>query len=120
MKIERVTNKPRVTIEQFAEEHNLVMVVQEPVSPGSPGLDGCFSAHFKGVEVAIGGFLYSIYGHHVTEADAINEYAKQISRQTIRLTGGKRIDVPELVVYHHRQHPMKEIIEWHYFPKGQQ
>ena len=102
MKIERVTNKPRVTIEQFAEEHNLVMVVQEPVSPGSPGLDGCFSAHFKGVEVAIGGFLYSIYGHHVTEADAINEYAKQISRQTIRLTGGKRIDVPELAVYQNR------------------
>lgn len=119
MKIERVTNKPRVTIEQFAEEHDLVMVVQEPASPGSLGLDGCFSAHFRGAEVVNAGFLYSIYGHHVTEADAINEYAKQISRQTIRLTGGKRIDVPELVVYHHRQHPMKEIIEWHYFPKGQ-
>ena len=102
MKIERVTNKPRVTIEQFAEEHDLIMVVQEPVSPGSPGLDGCFSAHFKGAEVVNAGFLYSIYGHHVTEADAINGYAKLISGKTIRLAGGKRIDVPELAVYHNR------------------
>lgn len=123
MKIERVTNKPRVTIEQFAEEHDLVMVVQEPVSPGCPGLDGCFSAHFKGTEVALGGFLYSFCGHHVTEADAINEYAKRISGKTILLSCGKRIDVPELAVYHNRQHPMKETISpsmWCYFPKGQQ
>lgn len=102
MKIERVNNKPRVTIEQFAERYDLTMVVREPVSPGCPGLDGCFSAHFKGVEVALGGFLYSLYGHHVTEADAINDYSRSISRQTIRLTNGKRIDVPELAVYQNR------------------
>ena len=99
MKIERISSKPRITIEQFAEEHDLVMVVQEPVSPGCPGLDGCFSAHFKGVEVALGGFLYSIYGHHVTESDAINEYAKRISGKIIRLASGKRINVPELAFY---------------------
>lgn len=99
MKIERISSKPRITIEQFAEKHDLVMVIQEPVSPGSPGLDGCFSAHFKGVEVALVGFLYSIYGHHVTESDAINEYAKRISCKTIRLRDGRRIHVPELIGY---------------------
>ena len=97
MKIERVANRPRVTIEQFAEEHDLIMVVYCPDS-----LSPLYRAYFKGVEVVNAGFLYSIYGHHVTESDAINEYAKQISRQTIRLANGKRIDVPELAVYHNR------------------
>ena len=102
MKIERVNNKPCVTIEQFAERYDLTMVVREPVSPGCPGLDGKFRAHFKGVEEAVNGFLISSSAWGPTEADAINEYAKRISCKTIRITGGKRIDVPELAVYQNR------------------
>ena len=98
MKIERVTNKPRVTIEQFAEEHDLVMVVHSPIDAQSPN----YRASFKGVEVVNAGFLYSLCGGGPTEADAINDYSSNISLQTIRLAGGKRIDVPELVVYHNR------------------
>lgn len=99
MKIERVTNKPRVTIEQFAEEHDLVMVIQDPISPGCLGLDGKFRAGFKGAVECSNGFLISSSAWGPTEADAINEYAKRISGKTIRLTGGKRIDVPELLGY---------------------
>jgi hypothetical protein len=98
MKIERVINKPRVTIEQFAEEHDLVMVVHSSIDAQSPN----YRASFKGVEVVNGGFLYSLCGRGPTEADAINDYSRSISRQTIRLTNGKRIDVPELAVYQNR------------------
>ncbi len=96
MKIERIGNKPRITIEQFAEEHDLVMVVQEPADASSPG----YRASFKGVEVVNAGFLYSLCGRGATEADAINDYSRNISNQTIRLArSGKRIHVPELIGY---------------------
>lgn len=99
MKIERISSKPRITIEQFAEEHDLVMQVQEPIRAGSPGLDGKFRARFKGAEIAENGFLWGTSSWGLTESDAINEYAKRISGKTIRLIGGKRINVPELLGY---------------------
>lgn len=102
MKIERVTNKPRVTIEQFAEEHDLVMVIQDPISPGCLGPDGKFRAGFKNAEECSNGFLISSSALGLTEADAVKEYAKRISGKTIRLWGGKRIDVPDLAVYHNQ------------------
>ena len=99
MKIERISSKLRMTIEQFAEEHDLVMQVQEPLGAGSPGLDGKFRAHLKGAEIAENGFLWSASSWGLTESDAINEYAKRISGKTIRLASGKRINVPELAFY---------------------
>jgi len=95
MKIERISSKPRITIEQFAEEHDLVMQVREPIDSSSN-----YMASFKGVEVVNAGFLYSTYGHGATEADAINYYSKIISGQTIRIgRSGKRVHVPDLIGY---------------------
>lgn len=95
MKIERISGKPRMTIEQFAEEHDLVMEVHEP-----NGESPVYKASFKGVEVVNDGFLYSTYGRGTTEADAINHYSKIISNQTIRIgRSGKRIHVPDLIGY---------------------
>lgn len=94
MKIERIGGKPRMTIEQFAEEHDLVMEVHEP-NGGSP----VYKASFKGVEVVNAGFLYSLCGRGATEADAINDYSRNISNQTIRLYSGQRINVPDLIGY---------------------
>lgn len=100
MKIERISSKPRITIERFAEEHDLVMQVQEPrSSAGSPGLNGQFRACFKGVEIAEDGMLCGVSACGPTEADAINAYANQISGKTIRLYSGKRIKVPDLLGY---------------------
>lgn len=84
-----------MTIEQFAEEHDLVMVVHEP-----NGESPVYKASFKGVEVVNAGFLYSLFGCGTTEADAINDYSRNISNQTVRLgRSGKRIHVPELIGY---------------------
>ena len=98
MKIERIINK-RVTIDQFAEDHDLVMVVQEPLNTSSTGLDSKFVAYFKGVEVAQNGLLHSVSGYGKTEADAINAYSEYISGKTIRLHNGQRIKVQELAGY---------------------
>lgn len=98
VKIERVNNKPCVTIEQFAEEHDLVIVIHFPNDARPLGFRHKFQASFRGCEVVENEFLVGVSGWGVTEEDAINEYAKQISRKTIRLEFNKRIDVPELAV----------------------
>lgn len=99
MKIERITDTLPVKIERFAEDHDLTMVVVAPCDALSPD----YKAYFKGVEIiARDGFLFGLGGYGSTESDAINEYAKRISCKTIRITGGKRIDVPELAVYQNR------------------
>lgn len=102
MKIERITDTLPVKIEQFADDHHLTMAVYSPKEPGSTGPGGMFEAHFKGCERASRGCLETASGWGWTEADAINAYAKIISRQTIHLSGGKRINVPELAVYQNR------------------
>lgn len=95
MKIERISSKPRITIERFADEHDLVMMVHEP-----NGESPVYKASFKGVEVVNAGFLYSLCGRGTTEADAINDYSKIISGQTIRIgRSGKRVLVPDLIGY---------------------
>lgn len=96
MKIERIRNKPPGTIEMFAVDNDLTMVVRHPISGSITG----YEVSFKGVEVVNDGFLYSTYGRGTTEADAINHYSKIISNQTIRIgRSGTHIHVPELIGY---------------------
>jgi len=98
MKIKR-ENIPSMTIEQFADAHNLVMEVNERRRPeGDPSR---YYAHFEHCEVGGDGFLRGAYGNGATPEDAITEYAAAISLK--RLVVGaytperREIDVPRLL-----------------------
>ncbi len=77
----------RLTIEQFADQHGLVMEIDEyatwpqhmmPFTPGrSPTTR--FTASFEHAEVKDGPILSSAYGNGTSEAEAIADYARQIS-----------------------------------------
>lgn len=95
MKIER-NLLTRMTIEEFAEKHDLTMSVYERTGPILPR----FYAYFRGAEVKEGDILIGISGDGDSEEEAIKDYAKQIS--TRRLVLGaytperREIDVPKL------------------------
>lgn len=92
MKIERIRNKPPGTIEMFAVDNDLTMVVRHPITGSGTG----YEASFKGAEIAKDGFLYSLVGYGATEEGAIDSYAALISGEVLRFSGGRRINVPNL------------------------
>ncbi len=86
MKIEN-SLVPEMTIEAFADQHNLTMQVRER---GVNSLRFCkehhgtsyrYLAHFKNCEVSEGGCLKSAHGNGHTQEEAIADYAKEISEQ---------------------------------------
>lgn len=97
MQIEMKTIE-RMSIEDFADKHGLVMVVNErrirsvKLAP--------FYAHFKNAEVLRGRFLLGTFGDGSTPEEAIKDYALQISRATLVINangnGRREIDVPIL------------------------
>lgn len=71
------------SIEDFAEEHNLVMQITEREDPKWFNTEGRFYAHFKSCEVSKGNFLHSISGDGRTPDEAVSNYAKLISQKRL-------------------------------------
>lgn len=70
------------SIEQFADNHGLVMVVRERPNDRRAGL--CrFYAQFKGAEIKEDCFLVGMFGDGNTPEDAIYDYSKRISRKLL-------------------------------------
>lgn len=104
---------PEMTIEEFAELHNLTMDVTER---GTEDIEFCRKCHggtawryyaeFRHCEILDGHFLLSVCGNGNTPEKAMRDYARRISEQ--RLVIGayipkrKEIDVPRLVTANQR------------------
>lgn len=97
MKIEKNLVK-EMTIEKFAELHDLTMEINE--RPDTT-INMRFYAEFKYTELIIGNGLRSAFGNGKTIEEAIQEYAENISLRKIAVyaykTYRKNIDVPRLV-----------------------
>ncbi len=78
---------PEMTIEDFADSHGLVMQVMEresaDIAMAHIGPNGRFYAHFKGAEIKGNRVLISTFGDGATEANAIANYAKEISEKIL-------------------------------------
>lgn len=81
-----------VSLEEFADKHNLTMEVRERD-------DGSWYAKFEDVHVVTGMCLVGEFGNGATEFEAIENYAKEISKTTIRVGyhNGINIKVPNLI-----------------------
>ena len=97
MNIIRNQSCEEMTIEEFAEKHNLTMRVTR--RPDRAGTDGEYYAHFDHADVK-GNFLVGSIGNGATEGCAIADYARKISRQLLVLnaygTNRREIRVPFL------------------------
>ena len=92
---------PYMTIEEFAEKNNLLMVITER----SLGMDDPlrFYAHFKKCEVKGYGVLISTYGNGATPDAAVEHYARKIELTTLVCNAfssknRKEIQVPRLKI----------------------
>jgi hypothetical protein len=89
------------TIQQFAEENNLVMIIRERgLSLRNDGLCN-FYAYFENVDVKDGCGLISEFGNGNNEKEAILDYAKKISDKLLVIDPfqkRKEIRVPLLYV----------------------
>jgi hypothetical protein len=99
MKIERQVI-PEMTIQEFADKHELTMRVNERPKPiGSPDR---FYASFVGAEIMDGGCLVGMFGDGATEEDAITAYARRIELRTLVIdamgSSRRAIPVPRLWV----------------------
>jgi len=84
MKIERNVI-PRMTIDEFADQHGLIMEVHER---GPVGSNTAFYAHFKNCDVHDGPCLVGTFGDGSTEDEAISHYAKTISQKVLVIDAG--------------------------------
>lgn len=97
-----INYRPQSTIEEFADQHDLVMVVTERASAYvSPNQSDRFYAKFTGGEIKGNGVLSSVFGNGSTPEEAIENYAKHISEKTLvfdaRSIRRKEINVPVLI-----------------------
>ena len=96
MEIER-HQLEEMTIEEFAENNNLIMEVHERDNPKLPR---CY-AHFKHSEIKDGICLSGKFGDGETEQEAIRNYAKEISGQMLVIgafsNDRRNIQVPRLI-----------------------
>ena len=84
MKIKRYKLE-KMSIEKFAEKHNLIMEVHERDNKNLPfTCFGRFYAHFSNAEIKHGTcMLIGAFGNGNTEKEAIEDYAKEISNQIL-------------------------------------
>lgn len=68
---------PEMTIEEFAEFHDLTMEVRE--RPYPEGDSGRYYAAFNGAHVLAGPFLRGVFGNGATPEEAIKDYARKIN-----------------------------------------
>jgi hypothetical protein len=81
MEIEYFYPPTQVTIEEFADQHGLIMEVHQRKHHD-------YYAHFKNAD------LERVYGNGITEGGAIKNYARKISGNI--LVVGREIQVPTL------------------------
>ena len=96
------------TLEIFAEQHGLVLTVTErrinlrecQPSHAPNGLHRFYCA-FRNVDIGRHGVLESTYGNGHTEAEAIADYARQISERHLVIDAGeptrREVDAPRFV-----------------------
>ena len=94
MRIEREM-QPRTTIEQFADLHDLTMLIRE--RPKDLWRHGRFWASFEDCEEKGDGTLIGTYGNGDSEAEAIADYGEKISGKTL-VIGAYTTDRKELLV----------------------
>lgn len=92
-----------ITIEEFAERHDLVMCVIERhkwIRKGARTLPRYY-ASFKNSDISKPGVLVGASGNGETPEEAITDYASEISEQLLVIEAAtpieKRIQVPRLV-----------------------
>lgn len=96
--------KPKMTIERFAEENNLIMEIHERPEKFRRGFPQVLDKHyacFEGAEVSDRGCLCGITGNGSTEEMAIADYAQKISEEQLVIDAYKatrrEISVPTLI-----------------------
>lgn len=98
MKIEKISIHTQ-SLESFAEEHDLTMVVEERAAPSSPG--ALWFATFKDAEVKDGISLIGVIGSGAYVEQAIDDYRKRISEKLIVIDAMQKnrreIQVPRLI-----------------------
>lgn len=92
-----VVPEEEMTLEEFADKHNLTMYVYERKNKNLPRFYARFDA-----EVSEGRFLKSVFGEGDTPEEAIVDYIPQISQKLLVLNAysrsRKEIKVPKLKV----------------------
>ncbi len=81
-----------MTIQAFADEHDLTMEISERAYPDTP--NHRFWASFKGVEVVKGKFLAGEHGNGAKPEDAVVDYVHCISEKNLRLPNGTKLTAP--------------------------
>jgi hypothetical protein len=80
IRYEKVPDYTR-TLEQFADEHGLVMLISERAPTFPPHLR--YTAKFESCEVKDGCMLTSLYGEGSSPKFAMEAYARNISRRLL-------------------------------------
>lgn len=81
MKIVR-NNFKRTTLEEFADQHELVMEISERDTVAYPSLPRYFAC-FQHCELKCDGMLIGAYGNGDTPEEAMKDYAKRISGKAL-------------------------------------
>ena len=89
----------RMTVEEFAEKHGLIMEVHERSAEDSPDR---FYAHFENSDITGDGVLIGAFGNGATAQEAIKNYAEEISGKVLAIDAWtvlnrRNIPVPILV-----------------------
>jgi len=89
----------RMTIEEFADKHSLVMEVNERSGAFCSNPSAKYYARFQGAEVSENGcMLKGAYGNGANEEEAITKYAQEISEHLLIINAMSREDRREIVV----------------------
>lgn len=91
---------PVMTLQEFAEKHDLVMEIHE--RPTALDSTSRYYAHFKHADIDGDGVLIGAYGNGETEYVAMRDYAKRIELTRLVIDAGtpnrRQINVPRLVI----------------------
>lgn len=76
-----IKKRPRMTLEEFADAHGLMMEVYEiaPVYGFPKGSDKSWFASFQNTQIWDNGCLMGAFGNGATPEDAMREYGNRIS-----------------------------------------
>ena len=79
----KLNKAPRMTIEEFADKHDLIMEVNERSPVLWKDESSRYYAHFRNAEISRDIFLAGSFGDGSTPEEAISNYAKEISGRTL-------------------------------------
>jgi hypothetical protein len=97
MKIE-LHELPRMSLQAFADQCDLVMVIHEEPRSKYPHWHGdrVYLARFKGCSARQDQLLVPCYGMRETKELAMRDYAEKISNLTLEIGDGLKVQVPIL------------------------